>query len=204
VRRLAIDVVPGEEHGYTLIELLVVMLILGVVVSGLTAVFVSGSSASVDLNRRFAAQQQARLALDRIRTDIHCATAAQAQTINSYPGVKFAVANCYASTPTVSWCAVQVTSSPPRYALYRTTGTTNTCTSSDASRVLVADYLTTSSAFTTSTIPQYSLQTVGVDFNVSIHPTTKTRDVYRLTDSIVARNSTRCATSGGCSVPSVP
>jgi len=204
VRQAAVDVVSGEEHGYTLIELLVVMLILGVVVSGLTAVFVSGSSASVDLNRRFAAQQQARLALDRIRTDIHCATAAQAQTINSYPGVKFAVANCYASTPTVSWCAVQVTSSPPRYALYRTTATTNTCTSSDASRVLVADYLTTSSAFTTSTIPQYSLQTVGVDFNVSIHPTTKTRDVYRLTDSIVARNSTRCATSGGCSVPSVP
>jgi prepilin-type N-terminal cleavage/methylation domain-containing protein len=204
VRRPAVDVVPGEEHGYTLVELLVVMLILGVVVSGLTAVFVSGSSASVDLNRRFAAQQQARMALDRIRTDIHCATAAQAQTISSYPGVKFAVANCYASTPTVSWCAVQVTASPPRYALYRTTGTTNVCMSSDASRVLVADYLTTSSAFTTSTIPQYSLQTVGVDFNVSIHPTTKTRDVYRLTDSIVARNSTRCATSGGCSVPSVP
>jgi prepilin-type N-terminal cleavage/methylation domain-containing protein len=198
------DVVPGEERGYSLVELLVVMVILGVVLSGLTAVFVSGSNASVDLNRRFEAQQQARLALDRIRGDIHCATAAQAQTINSYPGLKLAVGNCYASTPTVAWCAVLVTSSPPRYALYRTTGTTNLCTPSDTSRVLVADYLTTSAAFTTSAIPQYSLQNVGVDFNVSVHPTTKTLDVYRLTDTIVARNSTRCYTVGGCSVPSVP
>jgi prepilin-type N-terminal cleavage/methylation domain-containing protein len=197
------DVVPGEERGYSLVELLVVMVILGVVLSGLTAVFVSGSNASVDLNRRFEAQQQARLALDRIRGDIHCATAAQAQTINSYPGLKLAVGNCYASTPTVAWCAVLVTSSPPRYALYRTTGTTSTCTSSDTSRVLVADYLTTSSAFTTSTIPQYSLQNVAVDFTISTHPTTTTRDVYRLTDSIVARNSIRCYTVGGCSVPSV-
>jgi len=194
----------GEERGYTLVELLVVMVILGVVLSGLTAVFVSGSNASVDLNRRFAAQQEARVALDRIRGDIHCASAAQAQTINSYPGLKLAVGNCYASTPTVAWCAVQVTSSPPHYALYRTTGTTSLCTSSDASRVLVADYLTTSSAFTTATIPQYSLQNVGVDFTVSVHPTTKTRDAYRLTDSIVARNATRCYTVGGCSVPSVP
>ena len=48
--------------------------------------------------------------------------------------------------------------------------------SMSSSRVLVADYLTTSSAFTTATIPQYSLQNVGVDFTVSVHPTTKTRD----------------------------
>ena len=195
----------GEERGYTLIELLVTMLILTIVVGSLTTVFVSGSSAQVDLDRKFQAQQQARLALDRIRVDIHCATAAQAQTINSYPGVKLAVGNCFSATPTISWCAVMVTSSPPRYQLYRTTTTGATaCTSSDAGRLLVSDYLTSSSAFTTSTIPQYSLQTVGVDFKVSVNPTTKTLEAYRLTDAIVTRNGTRCLTAGGCSVPSVP
>lgn len=193
----------GEETGYSLVELLVVMLILGVVMTGLTTVFVSGSNAQLDLSRRFDAQQQARAALDRIRGDIHCANAAQAQTIGSYPGLKLLVASCYPSTATISWCAVPATA-PTRTQLYRSTATSSICTSSDTTRVLVADYLTTSTGvFTTSTIPQYSLQTVGVDFNVSVHPTT-TRDVYRLTDSIVTRNSTRCVTSGGCSVPSVP
>jgi prepilin-type N-terminal cleavage/methylation domain-containing protein len=192
----------GGEQGYSLIELLVTMVILVIVLGSLTTIFVSGTSAEASLNRRFQAQQNARMGLDRIRTDIHCATAAQAQTINTYPGVKLAVANCYAATPTVSWCAVLV--STARYALYRSTTTGGTtCTSSDAARVLVADYLTTSSAFTTATIQQFTLQRVGIDFKVSVNQTT-TQDVYELTDSIVARNAARCVTAGGCSAPSVP
>jgi hypothetical protein len=142
------------------------------------------------------------MGLDQIRTDIHCATAAQAQTINTYPGLKLAAGNCYALTPTISWCAVLV--STGRYALYRSTTTgATTCTSSDAARVLVADYLTTSAAFTTATIPQFTLQRVAVDLKVSVNRV-MTRDAYELTDSIVARNSTRCVTSGGCSAPVVP
>ena len=197
VRRLM-----GGEQGYSLIELLVTMVILVIVLGSLTTVFVSGSSAEVGLNNRFQAQQNARMGLDRIRTDIHCATAAQAQTINTYPGLKLAVANCSAATPTISWCAVLVSTS--RYALYRSTTTgATTCTSSDAARILVADYLTTSSAFTTATIQQFTLQRVGIDFKVSVNQTT-TKDVYELTDSIAARNATRCVTAGGCSAPTVP
>ncbi len=195
----------GGEQGYSLIELLVTMVILVIILASLTTVFTSGSSAEASLNRRFQAQQNARLGLDRIRGDIHCATAAQAQTINTYPGVKLADANCYAATPTISWCAVLVTASPPRYELYRSTTTGGTtCTSSDAARVLVADYLTSSSAFTTATIPQYTLQRVGIDFKVSANATTSTAEAYELTDAIVARNATRCVTAGGCSAPSVP
>jgi prepilin-type N-terminal cleavage/methylation domain-containing protein len=193
----------GGEQGYSLIELLVTMVILVIVIGSLTTVFISGSSAEASLNRRFQAQQNARMGLDKIRTDIHCATAAQAQTINTYPGLKLAAANCYALTPTISWCAVVVTASV-RYALYRSTSTdATTCTSSDANRVLVADYLTSSAAFSTATIPQFTLQRVAVDFKVSVNQTT-TRDAYELTDSIVARNATRCITAGGCPAPTVP
>src|SRR6476646_4550317 len=104
-----LNVLAVKEEGYSLVELLVVMIILGTVLASLTTVFVSGSKAEVALNQRFQAQQQARLALDRIRADIHCASAAQAQTIGTYTGsLKLAEPNCYAyaTTPTVSWCPV--------------------------------------------------------------------------------------------------
>jgi prepilin-type N-terminal cleavage/methylation domain-containing protein len=195
------------ERGFTLTELIVVMAILGIILGALTTVFVSGTNAELDLNHRYQAQQQARLALDEIRIDIHCASAAQAQTIGTYPGLKLAinngvgVGNC-PSDPTVSWCVVSVSTS--RYALYRSTATSNICTSSDATRILVADYLTTSSnVFTTAaTVAQNALQTIGVDFLVNVNPTLG-RDRYELSDTIVARNSTRCATTGGCIAPTV-
>ena len=64
------------ESGYSLVELLTVMAILGVVLGGLTALFVGGSNAQLDMNRRFEAQQAARLALDKMRREVHCASAA--------------------------------------------------------------------------------------------------------------------------------
>jgi prepilin-type N-terminal cleavage/methylation domain-containing protein len=206
-----LKVLAAKEEGYTLVELLVVMVILGTVLAGLTTVFVGGSNAEIRLNQRFQAQQQARLALDRIRTDIHCASAAQAQTIGTYAGsLKLAETSCYAytasvpPTPTVSWCPVSVTAT--RYQLYRSTATSNICTSSDATRVLIADYLTTSSnVFTTAAIPQNSLQTVGIDFKVSANTKTPTRDVYELTDSIVVGNYTpRCNMNPTCAITAVP
>jgi len=202
-----------NERGYTLIEMLVVIVILSLVLGGLTTVFVRGSAAELDLNRKFTAQQQARLALSRFRVDAHCATAGQAQTIGTYPGVKLAVSNCYSAATTVSWCAVQVTTTPARYQLWRSTATSNICTSSDTTRIMVADYLTTTTnMFTTANVPQYGLQTIGVSFQVSSNASATTKDVYVLTDSIVARNSARClstsanwvSASSSCTVVSVP
>jgi len=194
-----------DERGYSLIELLIVMAILGIVLGALTTVFVSGSNAELDLNRQFQAQQAARLALDKIRVDIHCASAAQAQTIGTYPGLKLAFPSggCYPST--VSWCVVPSTTMTGRFALFRSIATSSICTSSDTTRLQVADDLTTSSSvFTTPTIPNLGLETVGVDFPVSVNANA-TRDVYELKDSIVARNyAPRCTTTGGCTAPTVP
>jgi prepilin-type N-terminal cleavage/methylation domain-containing protein len=191
------------ERGYSLIEMLVTMIILAIVLTSLTTVFVSGSSAEADLNRRFQAQQNARLGLDRIRVDIHCASAAQAQTINTYPGVKLADGNCYTATPTISWCVVQFSTTPLRYHRSTTTGAT-TCTSSDAARKLIADYLTTSAVFPATPIRQYTLQRVGVDFKVSVNTPKPSADVYELTDSIAARNAPRCLIADPCTTPVVP
>jgi prepilin-type N-terminal cleavage/methylation domain-containing protein len=64
----------ADERGYSLIELLQVTIILGVVMAALTALFVQASNAELDMNRRFQAQQEARVAVDRMRREIHCSS----------------------------------------------------------------------------------------------------------------------------------
>lgn len=62
-----------EAGGFTLVELLVVVTILGVVLAGMTTLFVSASTSQIDQSNRVEAQQNARLALDALRREIHCA-----------------------------------------------------------------------------------------------------------------------------------
>ena len=62
-----------RESGYSLIEMLTVMMIMGTVFAGLTQVFTSASKADIDMQNRFTTQLQTRLALDKLRTDVHCA-----------------------------------------------------------------------------------------------------------------------------------
>jgi prepilin-type N-terminal cleavage/methylation domain-containing protein len=181
--------VTDGESGYTLIEMLVVMTILSIVMTGLTTIFVSGSHAELDLNRRFQAQQEARLALDKIRTDIHCASAAEVDATYGY--LKIQEDNC--SSTHVTWCAMASPTMTGRYALYRTTDTTtNRCTANDTTKVKVADDLTTNQNLWTFNAPTNMLEIISVDFRVSANPNAN-QDVYELKDFLVARNSARCA-----------
>jgi prepilin-type N-terminal cleavage/methylation domain-containing protein len=181
----------GNERGYTLVEMLVVMSILGTVIAGLTTVFVSGSRAELDLNRRFQAQQQARLAVDKIKLDLHCASAAEVDATYGY--LKIAEDNCSATH--VTYCAVTSPNMSSRYALYRTTNiTTSRCSSTDTSRKMVADYLTKNTGLWSFSAPDGLLEMISIDFPVSVNPTA-TRDVYELKDTLVARNSVRCSTT---------
>jgi type II secretory pathway pseudopilin PulG len=197
--------------------MIVVMAILGIVMSSLTGVFVSGSNAELDLNRRFQAQQQARLALDQIRGDIHCASQVQAySSINGYPGIKLAVGNCSAvfGVSTLVWCVEPSASMPSRYSLWRSTiDTTASCTSTDTTKQQVADYLTMNTVSTSSCptgsnvfgtcVVNNGMETVSVDFPVSVNP--NGGEQYELKDQIVARNwSPRCPATGSCATPTVP
>ncbi len=169
------------EAGYNLVEMLTVMVIMSVVFSGITSVFVAGSKAQNEQDRRFQAQLNTRLALDKIRKDIHCATdvtpfATNSVTINLPSG-------CGGD---VSWCTIAVTGYTNRYALYRQSGT-----SCGASGLKLADYLTTANAF-----PAFAhvtgcgcLASLQVDFPVSLKGSTIGQ--YELTDTIYLRNSTR-------------
>ena len=78
--RIAIRVARrlAGEAGYTLTELITVMAILAIVLAGLTAMFHRGIRAEVRASRELEAQQNARLALDRMRRELHCASAISA------------------------------------------------------------------------------------------------------------------------------
>ena len=62
----------SAEDGFTLPELLVVLTIIGIVLGGLTQLFTSAVKSATDQTRRVDAQQDARIALDRLRREIHC------------------------------------------------------------------------------------------------------------------------------------
>jgi prepilin-type N-terminal cleavage/methylation domain-containing protein len=183
VRRLR-----AEEAGYSLIELLVVLVILGTVLGGLTTVFVSGSKAELDMNLRFQAQQNARLGLARIRIDIHlagCVTTGSATTVSLYSTP--ATPGACSGSPTVTWCSVASSQLSGRWALYRASGAT--CNSSVG--LQIADYLTTSSLFTTNVPTAGSKQraSVTVSFPVSTNKKNANLNRYQLQDTIVLRNA---------------
>jgi prepilin-type N-terminal cleavage/methylation domain-containing protein len=62
----------SADDGFTLIELLVVLTIMGIVLAGLTQMFAAALKSETDQTRRVDAQQDSRVALDRLRREIHC------------------------------------------------------------------------------------------------------------------------------------
>jgi prepilin-type N-terminal cleavage/methylation domain-containing protein len=63
------------QDGFTLAEMIVVLAILGVVLAGLTQLFTGALFAQKDQTSRAQAQQDARLALDQLRRELHCGSA---------------------------------------------------------------------------------------------------------------------------------
>jgi prepilin-type N-terminal cleavage/methylation domain-containing protein len=172
-----------SERGYTVIEVLVVLVILGTVLAALATLFVQGANAELAMNHRFEAQQTARLALDKLRRETHCAGEANPVTATS---VTLSLASyCPTGNGAVTWCTVAAAGSAARFGLYRKAGTT--C---DATGVKWADYLTTGNVFTYVAQSSTSLAKLGVAFPVNVNPR-KSVEAYELVDEIVLRNSTR-------------
>ncbi len=179
------------ERGYTLVEMLTVMVILGVVMTSLTTVFVQASNSESDMNNRFQAQLTARLALDKMRREVHCASVATPTGVSSSVTITLA-SYCKTGSGSVTWCTRS--SGTNRYALYRVVGTT--CTGG----VKWADDLVPSATasvcsgalciFNYTAQSLTSLAKLRVDFPVNVRPA-KTVELYELVDDIVLRNSTR-------------
>jgi prepilin-type N-terminal cleavage/methylation domain-containing protein len=211
--------VISVQDGYTAVEMLIVMVILGVVMGGIIAIFVSGINADADQTRRYQDQQDARTSLVRMTREVHAAcTVSAPNTYNTWTsGVTFyfPADSCVAGTKSVTWCTK---TSGSAYALYRGLGTS--CASATtkyadfvtASNIfvflppnshLVAPTTTTLGAGTASTniVTQdnaWSLPRLHVQFTVDRGGSKKV-DRYTLVDDITFRNAQRtCGAAVTC------
>ena len=184
----------GAQGGYTLVEMLTVLLILGVVMGGLTTVLTSATNADAEMNNRFQAQQTTRLALDKLRREVHCSSAATplATSTSSITLTLPSYCKTYSGSASVTWCTRSVSTN--RYALWRVNGAT--CTGG----VKWADFLTPTSTatvcsgalcvFNCSAQSTSTLAKLHVDFPVNTKPS-RAVDTYELVDDLVLRNSSR-------------
>jgi prepilin-type N-terminal cleavage/methylation domain-containing protein len=173
-----------DESGYTLMELLVSISILAAVMTSVSVLLVSATNSEVDMNKRFQAQTEARLGLDRLRREVHCAisvspTGPAASVTLTIP------TTCPTSggSTAITWCTVA--DGANRWGLWRYPG--STCTGTGKKW---ADHLTQSSIFSYTPQTTDKLALLNVRLPVNVKPS-QTSSQYTLEDDIVLRNSTR-------------
>jgi type II secretory pathway pseudopilin PulG len=172
--------------------MLVVLAIMGIVLTALTQLFVSASTAQVDMTNRFEAQQDMRLALDKLRREIHCANAVSRtpSSINISLG-SYCPTNGTGAAAQITWCTKDKNGNPPPgagapYSLWRYNGTA--CSGTGGKW---ANYLTTDQIFPGYIAPAGgSLGKLSVYLPVDLTPN-DAKQRYVLDDDIVLRNSPR-------------
>jgi prepilin-type N-terminal cleavage/methylation domain-containing protein len=179
----------GGQGGYTLVELLAVLAIFLTIVTALTTLFISGSKAELDANARFQAQQSARLALDKLRRELHCSTGitkTDGTTLGTTPVAAIRVtlpSHCPTAggaTITVDYQAV--TNGSGGWKLTRAK------TGSPA--VPIANHLTNDDIFTYTAQSAETRALLHVDMPVNVNPNEGWKE-WRLVDDIVLRNTLR-------------
>jgi prepilin-type N-terminal cleavage/methylation domain-containing protein len=176
-----------NTSGYTLIELVVVLSIFTIVVTALVQLFTTGAKAELDMNRRVQAQQAARIALDRMRRELHCSSSITPGTDTDGDGN---VASLTVSLPsqcpsakgvaiTVVYDTSQVATN--RYKVRRT---------QSGVVIPLADYITNHDPFKYTAPSASSRGLLHVDFPVNVYPNEGWKQ-WRLVDDIVLRNTLR-------------
>jgi prepilin-type N-terminal cleavage/methylation domain-containing protein len=201
------------EDGYSLIELVTVMAILGVVMGGLVAVFTAGINADASSNRRFQSQQDARVALDKLRRDAHGACTVSAP--NSYNSPLSSVTfyfgsdNCVSGTHSITWCT---SGSGTNYSLYRVVATSCTGLVNRFAEFLRSgtiftylppnSHLMTATSLDQGTSATYIATQDGsntlprLHIDMTVNRTAKSNEAFHVVDDITLRNGPRACSVG--------
>lgn len=175
-----LDRLRRDEHGYTLVELLTVMVILFIVMAGLASAFTSGVNAELRAHKEFQAQLNARLALDRLRRELHCASAISGSAGTPVTTVTVTLPTiCPGSDTSVTYATQTVAAN--HWRLTRTGA---------GAPVNVADYLTADAIFTYYAPASGTLGRLHVEIPVNVNPSDPGTE-WLLVDDIVLRNTDR-------------
>ncbi|MDX6514581.1 MAG: hypothetical protein QOH73_247 [Gaiellaceae bacterium] len=194
----------GGESGFTLTELLITLVLLGIVMGAVTTAFASAFTGESRAIAEASNEENARLALNRLRMDIHCAHQANGATPNPSGdgGYTFVLSEVVldgtpacprlglaAGSSWVAWCTIRVGGvGSERYKLYRE----NVRECDGVESTFMVDYITKPDIWDTreNCSSPYWQQYVGVDLVTNLMPAT---DVYQydLRDSISLRNAHR-------------
>ena len=168
-----------RQDGYSMLELLIVTAILGTILGAVTVLFVQASNAEFDMNRRFQAQQAARVAVDKMRREIHCASAITPTGVSSSISVTLP-AQCPSSGGTLTTVTYDMNEvvAGQRYKLRR-------------NNVVLADFSTLQNAFDyAAPVATVSLGQLTVTLPINTNPS-KPNKQWKLIAPMVLRNTTR-------------
>ena len=138
-----------------LTELIVVLAIMGIVLAALVAAFATAMRNEVDTARREHANSNARLVLQRMRVDIHCAGGSPSVDQNAFGGFTLTLTENHegqdawcpgvipsgTTTNGVQWCTVQYPGSTTRWVLYRFLGNDPTDCGGSGNSTFEVDYI---------------------------------------------------------------
>jgi prepilin-type N-terminal cleavage/methylation domain-containing protein len=175
-----------NERGYTLVELLTVMVMLGLVMTGIISLYLSGVNAQGNMGATFSAQTSLHVGMDNLRADVHLACSQTAQSATSVTlSLPVSSQGGCDGTNLVTWCT---RGSGSVYGLYRVVG--STCTGGSK----YADFITGGSIFTytaqNSPSGSNALPRLHVDVTVNTTPA-KTLTRYHVVDDLVFSNGLR-------------
>jgi prepilin-type N-terminal cleavage/methylation domain-containing protein len=176
-----------SRGGYTLVELIVVMSLFLIVVTALVSLFASGAKAQADLSSRFVAQQNARLGLDKLRRELHCASGitpgADTDADGNVASISVSLPSQCPSAQGVDTTVVYDTSlvAANRWKLQRTV---------DGVTVQIADFITNDDILKYTAPSTATKGLLHVDLPVNVHPNEGWL-TWRLVDDIVLRNTLR-------------
>lgn len=139
-----------------MVETLIGLVLMAVVLTPVVGAFTSGLAQNADQSRRYTAYEQARLALERLRVDIHCASGVTSVEQNPYGGFTLTLTQsnelsskgwCPNVVPAgvassgVQWCTIPYQGSTTRFVLYRFMGLTASDCNGGAGSTFQVDYL---------------------------------------------------------------
>jgi prepilin-type N-terminal cleavage/methylation domain-containing protein len=164
-----------EEDGMTLVELMIVVLILGFVMAAVSTIFVSGLRTGSDVDGRIAAQQNARVGVDRLEYEARCSSTAA--VVSSGAGISLTLPSwCAHATGTATWCVAS--GALNRYTAATCTGTAQTFVRG----------ITSATPFSIVTASGYLPR---LQIALTANTTGRSSDAFTISEAITLRNGTR-------------